>query len=57
MKIDFKIYKSDLGTLDSRLDVEQQKFGKDLRSFVMKKRKKIIFPILDTKLNERRAFQ
>ena len=42
MKIDFKIYKSDLGTLDSRVDVGQGKFGKNLRSFVIKKTEKII---------------
>ena len=53
-----------LSTLDSGIDVGQGeginmghgKFGKNLRSFVMKKMKKIIFPIFDTKFNKRRAF-
>ena len=47
---------SDLGTLDSGVDVGQGKFGKNLRSFVMKKPEKIIFPLFNTKFNERRAF-
>ena len=46
-----------LCTLDSGIEVGQGinmghgKFGKNLRSFVMKKPEKNIFPILDTKLN------
>ena len=52
-----------LTTLDPGIDVGQEikvghgKFGKTLRSFVMKKLEIIIFSISDTKSNKHRAFQ